>query len=112
MRFEAMVMQITTMTVTLLGQSPNPQTGEVEQNLEAARMFIDQLEMLEAKTKGNLTPDEGKMLRQSLTHLRMAYVHAVENPVKQEPARPAAPTPPASAAGEAEASGKRFSKKF
>ncbi len=30
------------------------------QDFEAAKMFIDQLEMLEAKTKGNLTPEEEK----------------------------------------------------
>jgi hypothetical protein len=58
---------------------PNPETGERVQNLDAARMFIDQLEMLEFKTKGNLDKREDQLLKQSLTTLRMAFVEAVES---------------------------------
>ena len=43
-------------------------------------MFIDQLEMLEAKTKGNLNRQEDGLLKQALAALHMAFVEAVDAP--------------------------------
>ena len=43
-------------------------------NLPAAKDSIDILEILQAKTKGNLTEEEGGVLTEGLYHLRMAYV--------------------------------------
>src|SRR6266436_5630154 len=45
-----------------LGQIPNPKTGEPEVNLDLARMFIDQLAMIQEKTRGNLTSEEATVL--------------------------------------------------
>src|SRR5215217_2843257 len=59
-----------------LGQIPNPKTGEGEINLDLARMFIDQLEMIQEKTRGNLTNEEAMVLRNALSNLQMAYVEA------------------------------------
>jgi len=59
-----------------LGQIPNPHTGEKQVNLRAAKSVIDSLEMLEQKTHGNLTPNEGKLLQTALTHLRPLYLDA------------------------------------
>jgi hypothetical protein len=59
-----------------LGQIPNPKTGEPEVNLDLARMFIDQLEMIQEKTRGNLTNEEGMVLRNTLSNLQMAFVEA------------------------------------
>lgn len=56
-----------------LGQIPNPATGKPAVNLRAARSVIDSLEMLEAKTDGNLTDDEAKLLRAALANLRPLY---------------------------------------
>lgn len=118
--FAHLVIQNTNMALMLLGQVPHPESGERLHDVEAARMFIDQLEMLEVKTRGNLSREEEKLLKQSLTHLRMTFVQAVENPPKAEPAakpEPTAPaepkieTPPAGTDADAE-SRKRFSKKF
>ena len=47
-----------------LGQIPNPKTGQGEVNLDLARMFIDQLAMIQEKTRGNLTSEEAKVLTQ------------------------------------------------
>ncbi len=67
------------MTMMLLGRYPNPQTGELEvPNPEAAKLFIDQLEMIEAKTRGNLTPDESRLLRQMLSATRMTFAQIIE----------------------------------
>jgi Domain of unknown function (DUF1844) len=59
-----------------LGQIPNPRTGEAEVNLDLARMFIDQLAMIQEKTRGNLTSEEAKVLSTALSNLQMAYVEA------------------------------------
>jgi hypothetical protein len=82
--FATMVMQQTNMALLFMGVTPHPETGQTTRDLDAARLFIDQLEMLESKTKGNLSKDEEKLLRQSLTNLRMSYVDAVNR--RDEPA--------------------------
>jgi hypothetical protein len=89
--FAAMVMQQTNMALIFLGKTPHPETGQPVRDFDAARMFIDQLEMLEAKTKGNLTPDEARLLKQSLMTVRMAFVDAVEHPSEPTPAAAASP---------------------
>jgi hypothetical protein len=121
--FASMVMQQTQMTLMLLGEMPHPETGETVTDLEGAKMFIDQLEMLEAKTKGNLGKDEAQLLKQSLVGTRMAFVAAVEQQEKtaKSAAPPAAtavadqPAPaPVEGAGPAadDDSRKKFSKKY
>src|SRR4051812_22881335 len=84
--FAHMVIQNTNMALMFLGKTPHPESGQRVFDLEAARMFIDQSEMLEVKTKGNLTREEEKLLQQSLMHLRMTFVQTAENPPKAEPA--------------------------
>ncbi|MFQ5586303.1 MAG: DUF1844 domain-containing protein [Thermodesulfobacteriota bacterium] len=59
-----------------LGDTPNPATNTVEPNLSLARHTIDTLAMLQEKTKGNLTEDEGRMFEGLLTDLKMRYVKA------------------------------------
>ncbi len=60
-------------------------------NPAAGKHFIDLLEVLEAKTKGNLSAEEQKVLGTVTHEIRMAYVQAVTPG--------AAPSPPASDAG-------------
>jgi hypothetical protein len=117
--FANMVMQQTNMALMFLGQVPSPESGERIQDLDAARLFIDQLEMLEVKTKGNLETYEDQLLKQSLTNLRMAFVQAVESsPGKEPQATPAAPAqdqPTQTAAEPAAADDeprKKFTKKY
>jgi hypothetical protein len=57
-----------------LGDIPNPMTQQREKDLPAAKHMIDLLGILEAKTKGNLTGDEERLLRQLLLDLRLRYV--------------------------------------
>ncbi len=44
-------------------------------DLELARYNIDMLQTLEEKTKGNLTPEEQQLLKNTLSDLRMGYVN-------------------------------------
>lgn len=118
--FAAMVMQQTNMALIFTGRTPHPETGQPVRDLEAARMFIDQLEMIEAKTKGNLTAEEQRLLKQSLMTARMAFVEAVEHPAP--PSQPApgveSPSPAATPAtgsdtsSAADESKKKFVKKY
>jgi hypothetical protein len=81
-----------------LGQIPNPKTGEPEVNLDLARMFIDQLEMIQEKTRGNLTNEETTVLRKTLSNLQMAFVEvsreAPQGAAQRETAAPASPPEP------------------
>src|SRR5882724_4201280 len=101
--FANMVMQQINLAMMLLGKVAHPETGQFVHDLDTAQMFIDQLEMIEAKTRGNLTKDEAGLLQQGLMSLRMAFVEAVnasggiqpQPHLRQEP-----PAPPAEAAAE------------
>ena len=114
--FAQLVLQQSNMAAMLLGKVPHPQSGEVIKDIEAAKLFIDQLEMLEAKTKGNLTKEESSLLKQSLMSLRLSYVEAVESPAGEKPApEPSKPAPAEQAAqpaGTEEEHRKKFTKKY
>jgi hypothetical protein len=120
--FANLVMQQTQMALMLMGRVAHPETGQTVQDVEGARMLIDQLEMLEVKTRGNLTEQEAKLLRQNLMALHMAFVDAVEregsapapSPTPAPSSTPASPAPAADAPrGTPETeSRKKFSKKY
>jgi len=82
-----------------LGQIPNPKTGQGEVNLDLARMFIDQLAMIQEKTRGNLTSEEAKVLSNALSNLQMAYVEVARETPKGAvpPEAPESAPPPAAA---------------
>jgi hypothetical protein len=60
----------------VLGKIPTPDGRTVAPNLEAAKVFIDQLEMIEAKTKGNLSSKESSILQDALKSVRLTFVEA------------------------------------
>ena len=133
-RFIEFVMMHAQNAALFLGQIPNPKTGEPEINLDLARMFIDQLEMIQEKTRGNLTNEEAMVLRNTLSNLQMAFVEvsggarppgAPDTTAQPEPPPPASSQPPeqpASGAAEQESpisssepeteSRKKFSKSY
>lgn len=79
-RFIEFVMMQAQQAAMFLGRIPNPQTGKPEVNLEIARMFIDQLEMIHEKTRGNLTGEESEILSRVLSDLQLAFVQASGTP--------------------------------
>jgi hypothetical protein len=107
-RFIEFVMMHAQNAALFLGQIPNPKTGEAEINLDLARMFIDQLEMIQEKTRGNLTNEETTVLRNALSNLQMAYVEAsgAAQPQRAAEAPQTAPSQPSEqpASGAAEQS--------
>src|SRR5207249_12114696 len=92
-RFIEFVMMHAQNAALFLGQIPNPKTGEGEVNLELAKMFIDQLAMIQEKTRGNLTSEESTVLGNALSNLQMAYVEVARE-------APKGTTQPAAAKGE------------
>jgi len=94
-RFIEFVMMQAQNAALFLGQIPNPQTGKAEVNLEVARMFIDQLAMIQEKTRGNLTSEESTVLRNALSSLQMAFVEASQS----SPSSGATTRPPEAASG-------------
>jgi hypothetical protein len=118
--FANLIVQNTNMALIFLGHAPHPQTGKQEIDLDHARYFIDQLEMIEVKTKGNLDKQEEALLKRSLTTLRMAFVEAVQKesaqpaaaaPAKEEAKPQPSPAPEDEATKQEDDSKKEFSKK-
>jgi hypothetical protein len=91
-RFVEFVMMQAQNAALFLGQIPNPKTGEGEVNLELAKIFIDQLAMIQEKTRGNLTTEEATVLRNAISNLQMAYVEVAQQAAKGG-APSAAPNP-------------------
>lgn len=75
-RFAQLVMMQVQNILYLLGRLPGPHGEAPPPQLPEAKMLIDQLEMIQAKTKGNLTAQEAKLLDQALTQTRLAFVEA------------------------------------
>ena len=88
-RFIEFVMMHAQNAALFLGQIPNPKTGEDEVNLELAKMFIDQLAMIQEKTRGNLTNEETTVLRNALSNLQMAYVEVARGQERGGASQPA-----------------------
>ncbi len=72
--FLQLVLGLQQAAMVSLGKLMNPMSGKLERNLEAARNTIDTLGAIEARTRGNLEPDEQRVLSQVLGELRMNYV--------------------------------------
>ena len=100
-RFIELVMMNAQQAALCLGQMAHPSTGKAEVNLEAAKMFIDHLEIIKEKTRGNLSKDEEKILTSVLSELQLAFVQVSNQ--QHDGVGAAAPAPeseaPASAAG-------------
>ena len=123
--FQALVAQQVNLALICLGQAPG-EDGQKSLDLESARFFIDMLEMLEAKTTGQLNQREQAMLAQNLTSLRLLFVQIsnadasaraapASPPASYEPApaasAPAAETGESAQPGESE-SRKKYTKKY
>lgn len=72
--FPSYILSYYTQGLVLLGEVPNPYTNKKEEDVEAARHMIDILSMLEQKTKGNLSPEEDKLLESVLYELQMKFM--------------------------------------
>ncbi|MCB0358260.1 MAG: DUF1844 domain-containing protein [Bdellovibrionales bacterium] len=75
--FISFVVSLATQALVMLGEIPNPETGQLTVNLAAAKQTIDIIGMLQDKTKGNLSAEEDKTLGEILASIRLAYVNKI-----------------------------------
>ena len=73
-----------------MGLIPYPD-GSQTLSIEQARQTIDILSMLQTKTVGNITEEEGELLQKALYELRMVYLEIVNN-AGQPPSPPGTPS--------------------
>jgi hypothetical protein len=82
--FMQLVIQNQQIAMMAMGKIKNPVTDKIERNLEHAKVYIDSLDMLLAKTKGNLSEYEEKFLTETLKELKLNYVDEVDKDKKKE----------------------------
>jgi hypothetical protein len=93
--FEQLVAGHGQMVLMFLGILENPHSGAKEApQPEAAKLFIDQLEMLQVKTRGNLSPEESELLERTLAVVHRGFADFLDAQPEQEPTPgPAGPDP-------------------
>jgi Domain of unknown function (DUF1844) len=74
--FNAFVLSLASTAAIHFGDLPDPESGKPEPNLEGAAQMIEILELLDQKTRGNLTAEERQVLEQVLYELRLRFVEA------------------------------------
>ena len=57
-----------------LGKMENPMTNEIQINLEQASYYVDLLDMLQSKAKGNMSQYEEQMLINTVSELNMEII--------------------------------------
>jgi hypothetical protein len=57
-----------------MGKIENPVSKKSEKNIEYAKFAIDTLDMLQIKTKGNLSEYEEKYIQETINELKLMYV--------------------------------------
>jgi len=72
--FAHLVAMFETLALQQLGKLVNPVTGGADRDLRQARITIDMLDMIRAKTAGNLSSDETRILNAVLLELQMNFV--------------------------------------
>lgn len=76
--FQAFIMSLNTSVLYHLGEIADPMTGKRELDLDLARHGIDTLTLIEEKTKGNLTDEEAKMMKDLLYDAKLKFVQAAK----------------------------------
>jgi hypothetical protein len=74
--FTSFIFSLSTSVLIQLGEIQDPFTQKLVKNLSLAKQTIDLIGMLKEKTKGNLTPEEEKVMEYILYDLKMRYVKA------------------------------------
>lgn len=119
-RFSQFVLMQSQNILFALGRLAGPE-GAAEPHFDLARLLIDQLEMIQEKTKGNLSKEETDLLENALSSMRLAFVESVGAVGKEPPAQQTeAQTPPPESdpsekgknKGDEDQGGKRFSKSY
>lgn len=83
-RFAMLVSYLSTTAMFQLGLLPGPGGEYIPADLANASRTIDLLEVLQEKTRGNLTSQESKLLEDVLYELRMTYLEIQKRATNQK----------------------------
>ncbi len=83
MDFSNFILSLNASAMIHLGDIPDPNTKERGVNLHSAKHTVDILELIQDKTRGNLTDEEKKLMDDVIYSLRMRYVQATTTPQKE-----------------------------
>lgn len=72
--FASLVMTFHAAAMQQMGKIKNPLTDKIERDLQQAQMSIDILDMLEQKTRGNLSDEEARIIKNVLQEVKLNYV--------------------------------------
>ena len=86
--FPGLVESLASQALMFMGAMRDPVTGQAVQDLRQAQAMIELLQMLEEKTKGNLSTEEAGMLKQVLDEVRVHYVRMAGPPAPRGPRGP------------------------
>ena len=75
--FTSLIFSLSSSAFFHLGEVADPETGERKKDLPLAKNAIDTINLLNEKTKGNLTEEEQKFIDTVLSDLKWRYVKAV-----------------------------------
>lgn len=76
--FNVFITSLGMQAMIFMGEMPNPVTNETKVELDRARYLIETITMIGNKTKGNLTPEEQKLMDDILYGLRLKYAEKVK----------------------------------
>ena len=102
---EVLFMQLVAMfqfaAMQQMGKLPNPATGKIERDLEQARLSIDMVEMLQARTAASRSARETEFVDKVLFELRMNYIDESKRAAAERPGEATKPadSPPGDAGG-------------
>lgn len=82
--FETLVSYLSTTAMFQLGALPGPTGERIPADMPNARRTIELLEVLQRKTRGNLTPDELRLLEDVLYELRMSYLEIEKRQARKQ----------------------------
>jgi hypothetical protein len=80
--FEMLVNFVAQNAAMLLGAYPDPRTGQAMLDLEGARELIDMLVALRDASRGNLSPDDDRLLLDVLGSLQLSFMEMTKAAAK------------------------------
>jgi hypothetical protein len=80
--FYSLLMTFQAAAMQQMGKMKNPMSDKIERDLQQAQLSIDLLDMLEEKTRGNLSEDETRFIKGILQELKLNYVDEIS---KEQP---------------------------
>ena len=77
--FDLLVLSLGNAALISLGVVVNPESQELQKDIDGAGYNIELLEMLKQKTRNNLSSTESNLLTQLIYDLQLKYVEAKNN---------------------------------